>query len=79
MTQNETILAALQEGKTISPMTALKQFGCMRLAARVWELRSKGYPIESIPKSNGNATWVEYKMGEVSANTPPRQTDWRSA
>ncbi len=79
MTQNEIILAALQEGKTISPLTALREFSCMRLAARVYDLRKDGHPINSIHKSNGHATWVEYKMGEVSANTPPHQTDWRSA
>jgi len=78
MTQNETILAALKEGKTISPLTALREFSCMRLAARVYDLRKDGHPIDSIQKSNGNATWVEYKMGEASANTSPDQTDWRS-
>ncbi len=79
MTQNQKIFVALQQGKTISPMTALREFNCMRLAARVYELRKEGHIIDSIQKSNGNATWVEYKMGEVSANTPPRQADWRSA
>ena len=48
-TQNQTqqILAALQAGEKLTPMDALNRFGCMRLGARIWDLRQEGYPIQS--------------------------------
>jgi len=44
-TQNVALLAALRRGP-ITPGDALRRFGSMRLAARVWELKQLGYPIE---------------------------------
>lgn len=40
MNQTDQILAVLKERGAISPMTALKEIGCMRLAARISELRT---------------------------------------
>ena len=39
--QNSAILAALQNGQTITTLAALHQFGCMRLASRINELRMR--------------------------------------
>lgn len=50
--QNQKILKYMKEHGQITPMDALKQFGCMRLAARVKELRNKGYNIESTTITN---------------------------
>jgi hypothetical protein len=47
MTQNEAILAALKKGKRLTPLDALCEFGCNRLAARVLELRQAGHDIRS--------------------------------
>ena len=44
-TQEGKILAALQAGKTLTPLEALRRFGCLRLGARVHDLRRAGYPI----------------------------------
>jgi hypothetical protein len=44
MTQNEQILAALKNGP-LTPMDALARYGVFRLAARVGELRERGYPV----------------------------------
>ncbi len=43
--QNANILARLQEGKTISPIDALIDFRCFRLAARINDLRKSGHNI----------------------------------
>ena len=43
--QNANILARLQEGKTISPIDALIDFRCFRLAARINDLRNAGHNI----------------------------------
>ena len=45
--QNDKILAYLKKGRSLTPLTALKQFGCLRLSARIYDLISEGYPIIS--------------------------------
>lgn len=46
MSQSSAILAHLQSGRCLDPMTALTRYGTMRLAARVAELRAQGHRIE---------------------------------
>lgn len=45
MTQTEKILAHLMSGRPLTPPIALKEYGCLRLGARIFELKCKGYPI----------------------------------
>ncbi|MDO5686462.1 MAG: helix-turn-helix domain-containing protein [Neisseria sp.] len=45
--QTDLILAHLQQGKSLTPLEALRLFGCLRLGARVHDLRQDGYPIIS--------------------------------
>lgn len=40
--QNAGILQALKEGAHITPMGALRRFGCFRLSARIADLRKMG-------------------------------------
>lgn len=66
MNQNEAILKYLQEGNQITPLVALREFGCMRLAARINDLRAKGYTIESrpvkVPTRIGTTTVSKYRL-----------------
>jgi hypothetical protein len=39
------VLRELQDGHTLTPAKALVGFGCMRLAARIQELRDQGWDI----------------------------------
>ena len=41
------ILVALKKGKKITPLKALKEFGCLRLGARIWDLKQIGHQIKS--------------------------------
>jgi hypothetical protein len=43
--QNDAILHALKFGRKLTPMAALRLFGCFRLAARIYELRKQGHLI----------------------------------
>ena len=52
--QNAQILSHLKRGKEITPMEALNEYGCFRLAARVYELRDNGWPIECERRSMEN-------------------------
>ncbi len=50
-TQNERLLKFLKTGEPIDPMLALKKFGVMRLASRMFDLRCQGYNIISEKKT----------------------------
>jgi len=45
--QNDRILAHLRTGKTLTPLEALNRFGCLRLGARVYDLKAAGHDIRS--------------------------------
>lgn len=45
MTQTQRILKHLETVGSITPREALDLFGCMRLGARIWDLKRAGYPI----------------------------------
>ena len=47
MNQSEMILSHLKRRGTITPMQALGNYGCFRLAARVKDLRTQGHRIET--------------------------------
>ncbi|APF16971.1 hypothetical protein Calab_1507 [Caldithrix abyssi DSM 13497] len=47
MTQSELILKHLIRNKGITALEALRLYGCLRLSARIWELRQRGYRIDS--------------------------------
>jgi len=46
-TQCSIIIECLRTGKTITAMEAFQMFGITRLAARIHELRCRGYDIQS--------------------------------
>jgi hypothetical protein len=46
-TQLKEILSYMKLGNSITPMDALQMFGCMRLGARVYDLRALGFDIVS--------------------------------
>lgn len=45
--QTNQILAHLQSGGSITPLEALERFGCLRLGARILDLRNAGHCINS--------------------------------
>lgn len=47
--QNAQLLKHLLGGGTTTSLDALKRFGCLRLAARVYDLRNRGHQIRSNP------------------------------
>jgi hypothetical protein len=67
--QNEKVKEHLVSGKTITPLEALHLFGCLRLGARIWDLRRKqGLPIVTeIVKGEQGKHYAKYSL---QANTP---------
>lgn len=47
MTQNERILRHLKDYGSLTSLEAMSEYGVMRAASRVNELREGGYPIKS--------------------------------
>lgn len=47
LSQGDQILNYLRSGKTLTAIEALQRFGCLRLAARLNDLRKEGHSIES--------------------------------
>ena len=66
-TQCDMILAYMTTNGTITDSQARDHLGCHRLAARIADLRARGYKIDSIPKTIVNrygkrVTFSEYRL-----------------
>ena len=54
MTQCDKVLDYLQKFGSITQLDALREFGCMRLASRISDLRDRGYAIGRRIKTGKN-------------------------
>ena len=54
MTQNEMIVNHLREHGSITQLEALKEYGCMRLASRISDLRKTGIKIIRLTETSRN-------------------------
>lgn len=62
-TQNSRILAYLQQGHPITALGALGNFKCLRLAARINDLKKMGFPIQKEMVSNGTGKkFAQYRL-----------------
>lgn len=63
MKQTEQILDYMKNFGGITPMDALKDIGCMRLAARIADLKREGHRIKSekvvVRRRDGSRAFVE--------------------
>ena len=71
MTQNEILIDLMQQG-WVSPAMALAGAGCMRLAARVHDIKQMGYSIISRTvkgksRTGRTITYKEYRIKEEIA------------
>lgn len=60
--QTDAILEALEAGQQITPMDALKSWGCFRLGARIYELRERGYRIKTEMIYRGRNGYARYSL-----------------
>ena len=56
--QNAKILEYLNNGNTLTALEALKMFGCMRLASRIFDLRESGVFISKKKVCLANGKYV---------------------
>ena len=52
--QCDKIIAHIKEHGSITPLEALREFGCMRLASRMSDLKRRGYSVKSVMESSKN-------------------------
>jgi len=45
MSQQNKILSHLRAGRVLTPLEALRRFGCLRLSARAFDLRGAGHDV----------------------------------
>ena len=68
MTQTEKIIEYIQETGSITPLDALKEIGCMRLASRMCDIKKMGYAVnkkmETATNRNGERVmYARYTIG----------------
>lgn len=64
-TQCAAILAALESGASLTSLDALRQFGCMRLASRVNDLRQSGWPITTTMVRENGKRYARYTLEQM--------------
>ncbi len=66
VSQREQVLDYLRDGNSLTPLEALSLFGSIRLGARIYELRNRGYDIKKemvrVKTSRGEALVAEYRL-----------------
>ena len=63
MSQNTKVLSHLNKGLHITPLEALGLYGIYRLAARINDLRTKGYPITtSVMRDVTGRSYARYQL-----------------
>ena len=59
------LAAAMMKGERVSPLDALRCWRCMRLGARVHELRVAGWPVETEVVNRRKKRYAIYYLPEV--------------
>ena len=59
LSQQEMILQHLREYGSITPRSAEDRYGIMRLGARIWDLRQKGYDIVTTNEKTKNRFGID--------------------
>lgn len=69
MTQCEMILQYMQDTGNIAPWEAMREFGCMRLGARIYDLKRRGVNVtrELVTDKNRYGKSVQYARYRVEA------------
>jgi hypothetical protein len=58
--QRERIAKHLLSGRAITPIDALRKWGCFRLSGRIYELRQEGMPIGKQMVQRGEKRFASY-------------------
>jgi len=62
MKQTDMIRQHLLRGGSLTPIDALRDYGCFRLAARIKELREAGLNIETVKERANGKSYARYRV-----------------
>jgi len=62
--QTDLIRTALLSGRELTPLDALNEFGCFRLAARIKDLRAEGLDIETVSETRNGKKFARYRVAQ---------------
>ena len=62
--QTDQIRSELLAGEAITALDALEKFGCLRLAARVKELRAQGLNIQTVTEKRNGKKFARYLIAK---------------
>ena len=62
MSQESQILSHMRRYGSIEPLTALDKYGCFRLAARITDLKDRGYKIATEMVKKGGKRFARYRL-----------------
>lgn len=60
--QADQVILYLESGYELTPIDALNLFGVFRLAARIKDLRSRGYAIETLDREANGKRFAAYRL-----------------
>lgn len=60
--QSKRILQHLLRGRSITPLKALRMYGCLRLSARIYDFRKVGYKIKTVMVDYGDKRVARYSL-----------------
>ena len=60
--QADAIALYLNSGHELTALQALELFACLRLAARVKDLRKRGLPIETLDRESNGKRFAAYRL-----------------
>ena len=60
--QEWRLLAMLQAGREVTPLDALQELGCLRLASRILALRQAGHAIDTRIERNQRKHYAAYSL-----------------
>lgn len=69
MTQTQKIKTYMEQYGSITPLDAMREFGCMRLAARINDLERQGVNIiheteQSLNREGQKVRYMRYKVAQ---------------
>ena len=70
MTQCDMILRYMQDTGSITPWEAMREFGCMRLGARIYDLRRRGLNITKETETSRNRYGKRVSYAKYRVNAP---------
>lgn len=60
--QTRQVLSYLSRGRSLTALQALDRLGCLRLAARIDELRDAGYGVQTRLVREGGRRFARYRL-----------------